>query len=126
MGGLAVAGIGLYQRYVSPYKGFSCAHRVVRRGWSCSEFGKRAFARHDTATAWSLLKRRLARCRTAYEALRARYAMAVSPASESGQHRSEDEQRSKQTRHNDCGIGSCSPGDLGACADVGACDCSPF
>jgi len=30
--------ISLYQRYVSPYKGFRCAHRVLHGGDSCSEY----------------------------------------------------------------------------------------
>ena len=34
-----------YQRFISPYKGFGCAHRVRTGRASCSQFSKRAIAR---------------------------------------------------------------------------------
>jgi putative component of membrane protein insertase Oxa1/YidC/SpoIIIJ protein YidD len=37
---IAIGGIGLYQRYISPYKGYACAHRFYYGGLSCSEYGK--------------------------------------------------------------------------------------
>ena len=36
---LALGLIRAYQRWVSPYKGFACAHRVHRGGPSCSVVG---------------------------------------------------------------------------------------
>lgn len=41
----AIAAIDGYQRFISPYKGFSCAHRVRTGRASCSRFAKRAIAR---------------------------------------------------------------------------------
>lgn len=38
----AVIAIDGYQRYISPYKGFCCAHRVLTGEDSCSEFAKQA------------------------------------------------------------------------------------
>jgi Putative membrane protein insertion efficiency factor len=38
---LAIAAITGYQRYLSPYKGFRCAHRVLHQGESCSQYVKR-------------------------------------------------------------------------------------
>ena len=40
---LALASIGLYQRYISPYKGFCCAYRV-HKGPACEEL-KRSLAK---------------------------------------------------------------------------------
>ena len=38
---LAVAAIDFYQQFLSPYKGFRCAHRVRHGRMSCSQFAKR-------------------------------------------------------------------------------------
>lgn len=62
MRGLALAAIGVYQRYVSPYKGFCCAYRVHRGGASCSALGARVIRRHGLAAGGVLLRQRLRRC----------------------------------------------------------------
>lgn len=54
--------IALYQRHVSPHKGFSCAIRVHTGACSCSRFGQRAIARHGAWRGLGLLRGRLARC----------------------------------------------------------------
>lgn len=59
---LALAGIRLYQRYLSPVKGFSCAYRVLTGGDSCSAYGYRAIARHGLLLGTGLLRRRLQAC----------------------------------------------------------------
>lgn len=38
----ALGAIWVYQNFISPYKGFSCAHRVVHGGDGCSGFAKTA------------------------------------------------------------------------------------
>jgi putative component of membrane protein insertase Oxa1/YidC/SpoIIIJ protein YidD len=63
--------IDLYQRYVSPHKGFSCAYRVLHRRRSCSEYIKRALARYGPVAAVALAKRRFAACRLAAERIHA-------------------------------------------------------
>ncbi|WP_369292796.1 membrane protein insertion efficiency factor YidD [Variovorax sp. J22R115] len=40
-----MAAIDGYQRFISPYKDFGCAHRVRTGRASCSRFAKRAIAR---------------------------------------------------------------------------------
>lgn len=57
--------IGIYQRYVSPYKGFSCAHNHVHARGSCSEYGKRVVLRYGVLRFLPLLFRRFADCRSA-------------------------------------------------------------
>lgn len=62
---MIVAAIDGYQRWISPYKGFRCAHNVLHSRGGCSDFGKRAFTRHPAPMAWQLLRRRFAECRAA-------------------------------------------------------------
>lgn len=59
---LALALIRGYQKFISPYKGFSCALRVYGGGHSCSRFGYDAINRHGFFVGMKLLHRRLAKC----------------------------------------------------------------
>ncbi|MDQ6685863.1 MAG: membrane protein insertion efficiency factor YidD [Pseudomonadota bacterium] len=59
---LALAAIRLYQWYVSPFKGFSCAYRVHTGRASCSAVGYRAFRRHGFAAGLALTRERTAKC----------------------------------------------------------------
>ena len=61
---VAITVIEYYQRYLSPYKGFCCPHRVVHGGRSCSEQGKRIIRRVGLRRGMLLLERRLLQCRT--------------------------------------------------------------
>lgn len=58
----ALAAIGVYQRYVSPYKGFCCAYREHAGGPSCSALGSRAIRRHGVFKGCAITRARLARC----------------------------------------------------------------
>lgn len=64
---LAVRG---YQCYVSPHKGYACAHRVLHGGPSCSEYFRQAVKRHGSFTALTLLEKRFADCHDANRQLR--------------------------------------------------------
>ena len=67
---LAVAGaISAYQRYVSPYKGFCCAHHALHRRRSCSAFAKKVVLRFGVLRLGPLLARRFKACRGAYQSL---------------------------------------------------------
>ncbi len=59
---IAVRAIQAYQRYLSPYKGFSCSYRVHTGGSSCSGHGLRVIERYGIARGSVLLRRRLRRC----------------------------------------------------------------
>lgn len=63
---MIVTAIDAYQAWVSPYKGFRCAHNVLHGRGGCSGFGKRAFTRFPALMAWQLLQLRFAECRAAY------------------------------------------------------------
>lgn len=67
----ALLAIGAYQRYVSPYKGFCCAHRARTGHASCSEFARRAIARCGLLAGLRLLRRRFLACAASYRALMA-------------------------------------------------------
>jgi hypothetical protein len=103
-------------------QGLRCASRAETGKWSCSEFGRRAFARYSLATAFALLKRRFGACKRAYEALKER------------RRRRRDAGRPGCFR--DCGsrvvdgAAECGCQEVGtsiaehACSNVSACDCS--
>ncbi|MBE9118480.1 membrane protein insertion efficiency factor YidD [Lusitaniella coriacea LEGE 07157] len=64
---VAIAAISGYQRYLSPHKGFSCAHRIVYGGDSCSQYVKRAIARQGLIAAIPLSQQRFADCKASHE-----------------------------------------------------------
>lgn len=69
----AVAGtISGYQRWISPYKGFHCAHWTLHGGESCSAFGKRMVVEQGLLGFFRGMRARFADCRRSAEALRAR------------------------------------------------------
>jgi putative component of membrane protein insertase Oxa1/YidC/SpoIIIJ protein YidD len=68
---LALAAIRFYQRFISPYKGFSCALRVATGGASCSAYGHAVIARFGLLRGFGLLQRRFALCGHVHGRLRA-------------------------------------------------------
>lgn len=66
---LLVRLIGWYQRYLSPYKGFRCAHRALHGGESCSQFVKRAVRQRGAMRSLSAARGRFAECRAARDSL---------------------------------------------------------
>jgi putative component of membrane protein insertase Oxa1/YidC/SpoIIIJ protein YidD len=70
--GLAITAISGYQRFISPHKGFSCAHRVLYGCESCSQYFKRVIAEEGITTAIANAQGRFQECREANEILRTR------------------------------------------------------
>lgn len=68
---LALAAIRCYQRFISPYKGFSCALRVATGGASCSAYGHAVIARFGLGRGLGLLRRRFELCGHVHARLRA-------------------------------------------------------
>ncbi len=64
--------ISAYQRYLSPHKGYSCAHRLLHGGESCSCHVKNALTETDLLTAIAQSKQRFAACADAAETLAVR------------------------------------------------------
>lgn len=61
--------IGLYQRWISPRKGFRCAHAVLNGGPGCSGFAKSAIREHGLWQGLGLLRQRFRDCRAAMHIL---------------------------------------------------------
>jgi putative component of membrane protein insertase Oxa1/YidC/SpoIIIJ protein YidD len=59
---MTIAGITLYQRYISPALGIHCAYAHAMHAESCSAFTKRTFAERDTFRALPLCLRRFKAC----------------------------------------------------------------
>jgi putative component of membrane protein insertase Oxa1/YidC/SpoIIIJ protein YidD len=66
---LAISAISLYQRFISPHKGFSCAYRVLYGGESCSQFFKRSIATEGLLVAIVNRRDRFAACHEANQIL---------------------------------------------------------
>lgn len=69
---MSVTSINLYQKYLSPHKGYCCAHRVLHSGDSCSEYVKKMFLEQDLNQAIQLSRRRFTECGEAAEILASR------------------------------------------------------
>lgn len=61
--------ITLYQRYISPYKGFRCAYAACHDSKSCSAIIKNIIAEHGLLAGWPLIKQQFANCQLAYQSL---------------------------------------------------------
>jgi putative component of membrane protein insertase Oxa1/YidC/SpoIIIJ protein YidD len=64
--------ITLYQRYLSPYKGFCCAHRALHGGASCSAHAKTLLLRRGFVRACRGMRARFPACGAAAAELDAR------------------------------------------------------
>jgi putative component of membrane protein insertase Oxa1/YidC/SpoIIIJ protein YidD len=58
----AVGAIGAYQRYISPHKGFRCAHRACTGGPSCSAYAKHALLELGFLNALPRIRQQLVQC----------------------------------------------------------------
>lgn len=66
---LALGAIRFYQKWISPYKGFRCAHHALHQSGSCSHYGYQVFSSHSVFEAFGLLQERFRECREAYNAM---------------------------------------------------------
>lgn len=128
---IVLMGVRDYQRYLSPYKGFSCAHRRFYGGISCSEYFRRSVQDDGLAGTIPRFQKRLRACKGASRILNASL-----PKSQ--------KRRKKQESCGDCGAGWCDSacipldicdvfelcdldcdvlGGLDSCGDCGGCDC---
>lgn len=55
-----------YQKYLSPRKGYSCAHRVLYSGESCSQYVKRTILEQGLINAVYLSRQRFTACKSAH------------------------------------------------------------
>nr|WP_290223739.1 membrane protein insertion efficiency factor YidD [Trichocoleus desertorum] len=69
---VAASAIAGYQKHLSPHKGFSCAHRLLHRGESCSQYVKRMILEQGLWAAIPAMRSRFAECKVANQVLQAR------------------------------------------------------
>jgi len=62
----ALGSIWIYQTYISPRKGFRCAHAVLHNGTGCSGYAKQSIQTHGFLNAIPLIKQRFKECKVAY------------------------------------------------------------
>ena len=55
-------GITMYQKHLSPYKGYHCAYACVHKDLSCSAYGKQAIQRNGVIKGLRLLNKRFGEC----------------------------------------------------------------
>ncbi|MEM6408773.1 MAG: membrane protein insertion efficiency factor YidD [Pseudomonadota bacterium] len=137
----ALGAIWIYQRYISPYKGFRCAYAVHHGGPGCSGFARRAIQEHGAWHAIPFIRQRLRDCKTAYGELRANCTcrsertdeepLSESERAELERRRREDKRRGKNNRGCDCGTGcvpmpmGCGSWGGGSTAASRGCDINP-
>jgi putative component of membrane protein insertase Oxa1/YidC/SpoIIIJ protein YidD len=97
---LAYKAVRGYQRYISPYKGFRCAHYQLHRETSCSGHFRDLLAQHGLSQTLQLFPRRLAECQDAYFVLKM-HANSTPTDGESATEESEDGQPTKQEDNSD-------------------------
>jgi len=100
----ALGSIWVYQTYISPRKGFRCAHSVVHSGTGCSGYAKQVIIKHGFFRAIPLIKLRFRDCKAAYLSL------------SSDQHQSEQKNKKKKSNR-------CSREVRDGCCDLGTYDC---
>jgi putative component of membrane protein insertase Oxa1/YidC/SpoIIIJ protein YidD len=132
MSAVAVAGIDLYRRYLSPLKGFSCAHNHVHRAGSCSTYGREVYAAHGLIDATRLMRARFAECKAAGAVVHASRPGVRGTVSDAGgaptaaQDEDEAKKKAESSRWNplDCvPSGDCGLGSADMCA-IDICSCS--
>ena len=59
--------INVYQRFISPRKGFCCAYRTLKGGKSCSEYGKHSISNFGVLKGTKLLIERFRLCEQTFK-----------------------------------------------------------
>ena len=67
---LSISAITLYQKHISPHKGYCCAHRAYTGEDSCSQYAKVAIAENGLFSAFPLIKEQFDKCSLAAEKMR--------------------------------------------------------
>ncbi|MBL8850291.1 MAG: membrane protein insertion efficiency factor YidD, partial [Planctomycetaceae bacterium] len=83
---MAASAIRGYQRWVSPYKGYVCAHRQLHGGWSCSEFARRQILENGVWRALPGIANQFRECGEAAQYLRRRRREAMLAAAGASEH----------------------------------------
>jgi putative component of membrane protein insertase Oxa1/YidC/SpoIIIJ protein YidD len=68
---IAIDSIATYQKYISPRKGFACAHRMLHGGESCSMHIKHLLLEESLISAIEMSRQRFKACIAASQTLKA-------------------------------------------------------
>jgi putative component of membrane protein insertase Oxa1/YidC/SpoIIIJ protein YidD len=148
-GNLVDCAIRDYQRYISPHKGFSCAHRKLHGEASCSGYFRESVANEGLSKSLQLFPERLAECKEASLILQSQKFGSPKKDPEKAKSKEQQTKETSKAEKSDCGCGNaidpsnccdtngcdnngdgifnaadCSGCDFGCC-DFGGCDCSP-
>lgn len=120
----ATSFISFYQRYISPHKGFRCAHRVYHGGQSCSAYAKTAVQSHGLGAAIPLIRQRFADCSQAADMVGSQSTLSVPKSSFD---RSEAERRQQNSNcwadaACDCATYGCPNPEIDDCTLLDGCD----
>lgn len=69
----AIFSINLYQKHISPRKGFCCAYAAYHDGLSCSAYAKQVIMENGVSKAIPLIKERFKECKQASEYIQNEY-----------------------------------------------------
>ncbi len=124
----ALLAIDGYQKYISPHKGFCCAHRIATGGPSCSDFVRRLIAEQGLFASLGQIRQRLRDCKEAAvylnEQRKKRRDTSPNGASTSDKACAYlDALSCVPSGCTDTGLGSIAGGATGGCD---ACACTPF
>ena len=67
---ISISLINVYQYYISPHKGYHCAHRTYTGEDSCSQFAKLAIQDNGLFSAFPLIKEQFNKCSFASEKIK--------------------------------------------------------
>jgi len=129
--------ITFYQRYLSPHKGFACAHRVLHRGESCSQYVKQVVMAQRWGAGLPLIRDRFQACKAAKLELQHRQTLRMAQKHSDSAQKRKEEQNSSSFDCADwdlsgCDLGGCEPsecvavGDGAACTECSGLDCGSF
>jgi putative component of membrane protein insertase Oxa1/YidC/SpoIIIJ protein YidD len=90
---VSVAAIAGYQKHISPHKGFSCAHRVLYGGESCSQYIKRIIATKGLKAAFVMSRDRFQACKKANQIFRSQIDDTEPPEDEENPDNTEKRQK---------------------------------
>ena len=108
-----------YQRWISPLKGYCCAHNVLHRRGTCSHFGLSAISKSGLVRGLGDLRIRLSDCR---DAARHLHMAAQEEADENGETKKSNRPGWCETLPAGCEMPSCGggAGKTGAAAGAGS------
>jgi len=116
MNRIALAVIIFYQKYISPFKGFTCAYRAATGQLSCSAYGHKVIEQYGIILGLKLIGRRVKQCGLKY-----RQHVSVRQQEQNGLITMR-----RQAGHCDADFGDCTcdATDLASCAcdGIGNCD----